>query len=780
MLAAARLVTVTGPGGVGKTRLALRAAADAEARFPGGVRLIELSALHDPELLANAVSAGLELSEQDPRPRMEQVLDYLAQRRTLLILDTCEHLIDACALFAEAVLARTEHATILATSRQPLLVTGEHEYPLPPLDIPGPRPARDSDSDAVDLFAQRAAAVAPGFAITDANSAEVARLCRDLDGMPLAIELAAGRLRDLSLPDLARRLEGRFLDATGSQDSPVDRHRTLRDAIGWSYALCTPEERDLWERLAVFAGPVSADAAREVCAGSGMDREAVIKSLFGLVDKSVLIRTGGDCSRYRMLDTVREYGAERLAASGHESQVRARHLRRYLSLADELAARPTERQIPKYRALRAEDSDIRAALEYAITLPATTGPGTTDNTGPGDPALRLATDLEWHWQLSGRFQEGRYWLTRALERAPEPGPERARGLIARSFMACAQSEPEQAVADAEESIAIADAIGDRRLKARALTYYCCALFVAERAEDCMKAANEAERLFDHEDELAGLPAFLAVAKAYTYLLIPDPEGCVRHCERSLRAIPADSGERWASGYLNTFGGFCLSMLGRTGEGNQAALRGLAMKHELGDTMGRVHTLGVAALVASAQHRPERAAWMIAATDALWEKVGSAFAGVNAMGAFTAQAAQEARAALGDDRYDEVVRDARSRPIDEIIDIAVSDLDTLPALASLQVSAPLLLALDRLEQRAEVPLAEAQRPVPLDELEEHGRAVPDRPGEDLQQVAVLVPVDQDAAVPQLLHGDPDLADALAQHRVGVIGVRRPEELDAPSR
>ncbi|MBO0819897.1 MAG: AAA family ATPase [Nocardiopsaceae bacterium] len=673
LLEAARLVTITGPGGVGKTRLALRAAADAESGFDDGVRLIELSALHDPELLANTVSAGLGLPEQDPRPRLDQVLDYLRERRLLLILDTCEHLVDACALFAEAVLDRTERVTVLATSRQPLLVSGEHEYPLSPLEVPQPRHAPDADpagTDAVDLFAQRAADAVPGFEVAEANRAEVARLCGQLDGMPLAIELAAVRLRDLSLTELAERLDGRFLDATGSQDGPVDRHRTLRDAIGWSYALCTPDERALWERLAVFAGPVSAEAVQQVCAGQGLDRDAVLKTLFGLVDKSVLIRVGGDSSRYRMLDTIREYGGERLAASGAESGVRARHLRRYLALADELDTRLMDNQVPKSRVLQAEHGDIRAALEYAITLPVEAG----------NPALRLATNLGWHWQLSGRFQEGQYWLTRALERAPEPGPDRARGLIARSFLACGQGESQLALADAEEAVAIADDLRDRRLKARALTYYSFALFVSDRAEDCLKTAAEATSLFDHEDELTGLPTFLAAAASYAYMVIPDPEGCLRHCERALRTIPADSGERWATGYLYTFAGLALSMLGRPDEGNKMALRGLALERELWGTIGWVHCLAVAALVANAQSRSERAAWMVGAIDPLWEKYGSRrYHSVDAMGALTDQVAQAARVALGDGRYDEVVRDARSRPIDEILDMALADLDELPAL-----------------------------------------------------------------------------------------------------
>ena len=661
-LTTSRLVTVTGPGGVGKTRLARRAAADSEAAFGDGVHLIELSALRDPELLANTVSASLGLSEHDARGALEQVLDYLRERRVLLILDTCEHLVEACALFAEAVLARTASVTILATSRQPLLVDGEHDYQLAPLGAGG---------DAVNLFAQRAAAAAPGFEITESNRADVTRLCAHLDGVPLAIELAAGRLRDLSLDELAKRLDEHFLDAPGAQDAPVDRHRTLRDAIGWSYALCTPEEQTLWERLSVFAGPVAADAAQQVCAGEGLDREAAMSRVFGLIDKSVLTRAegSGGVSRYGMLDTIREYGAERLGASGTGEQVRVRHLRRYLALAEDLAARTTEHQVAKIGTLRAEHADLRAALEYAATV---------DTEGPGHPAVKLPADLEWYWVISGRTQEARYWLDRALERVPDPGPDRASALITRGFMALFQGEIPATLADSEEAIALADSLGDRLLKARALAVHCYGLSTAARFDEAQKFATEVKALSGPDDWKGPLLYFVLV-EGYVCLLAGDPEAALRHSERILRSMPGDNDERWLTGYMHIVGGLAMSMLGQPDEGNKSVLRGLAMKREIYDLYGMVNTIGIAGMVAAAQQRPERTAWIMAANDVLWEQWGPAYAGVDAMQGFMNQAIHAARGALGDGRYDEVARDARSRPLDEIIDMVIRDLDTMPAL-----------------------------------------------------------------------------------------------------
>jgi non-specific serine/threonine protein kinase len=665
LLETARLVTVTGTGGVGKTRLALRAAeaAAGSGAFPDGVRFVELSGLRDPELLANTVAAVLDLPENDAWSRLEQVLGYLRDQRLLLILDTCERLVEACALFAEAVLDRTGHVTVLATSREPLFVAGENECPLAPLTEGG-------DADAVELFTQRAAAAAPGFDAAAVGRAGIARLCRHLDGIPLAIELAAVQLRSVSFGELARRAELRFLDLPGDPGA-TGRHQSLRDAIGWSHELCTSEERALWERLSVFAAPATAEAAAQVCAGSGLSRVAVRSALIGLADKSVVTRTGDGVSRYRMLDTVREYGAGRLADTGTGLQVRARHLRRYLALADELSEHPEQRQVSKYTTLRAEHADIRAALEHAASLPG--------SAGTVHPSIQLPVQLDWYWVISARFGEGRYWLTRGLDRVPEPGPERARALAVRAYMTIYLNDFESALADASEAVAIADDLGDRRLRAHALAHLAAVLLTSDRLEETRQAAEESERLLELSGGQGGIRLLLMVVKSYQSLLTGNIEDCLRHCEQSLRLIPADSGERWCSGYLNTLAGWSLAMLGRPDAGSRLLRLGLAMKQELGDIPGMIQCLGGAALVAGVQQRHERTAWLIGATAPQWDKLGGAYAGVDQLRMLTDQVAQETRAALGDDRYDELARDGASLPVGQVIDLAVRDSDQLPAL-----------------------------------------------------------------------------------------------------
>src|SRR5690242_5868305 len=398
LLEQARLITVTGPGGVGKSRLAVRAAAAAAPGFADGVCLVELSALPEPGLLVHTVASELGLPEQSPGG-LDAVLDHLGDRQLLLILDTCEHLIDACAMFAEAVIARAPRVTLLATSREPLDVSGENACPVAPLPVPeldelgddwsawyhrGPGPIwgsvrgavpSDDKGSAVDLFLQRAAAAVPGFTVTPDDLPDAIRVCQRLDGLPLAIELAAVRLRALPLDELVGRLDQRLALLTSGHRG--GRHRTLRDAIGWSYDLCTPAERVMWARLSVFAGPFTMSAAEEVCA-AGLDDDMVMPTVIRLVDKSVLARIdppgdpGGQPTQYLMLDTIREFGAERLAECGTgcrpEGGTPDRFAARYLAMARYFRDHfLDDDQLARLRELRREHANVRAALEYALS-----------------------------------------------------------------------------------------------------------------------------------------------------------------------------------------------------------------------------------------------------------------------------------------------------------------------------------------------------------------------------------------------------------------------------
>ena len=364
LLGCARLVTVAGPGGVGKTRLALRAAANATPA--DGSCLVELSGLTDPELLPDTVALRLGLQRADAASRLEAVLGELRGRKLLLILDTCEHLTAACARFVKTVLRESSDIRILATSRQPLHVPGEEVLRLGQLPVPSSHSGVTSDAgsgDAVELFAQRAAAAVSGFRITEPDLPDVIRLCRRLDGIPLAIELAAVRVRALPITELAARIEAGLEAGTGTRRGSTGRHQTLHAAIEWSYGLCTSAEKAAWRRLSVFAGTFDMAVARDVITafgggGDDLPRERADEVLNGLIDKSVVLPAGG--GRFRLLDSLREYGAARLADAGEETECRDRHLARYLTLTREFSHRlVADGQQERLGQLRAEHLNIR-------------------------------------------------------------------------------------------------------------------------------------------------------------------------------------------------------------------------------------------------------------------------------------------------------------------------------------------------------------------------------------------------------------------------------------
>src|ERR1700734_2798553 len=377
LLRSSRLVTLVGPGGVGKTRVAQRATEQAAAGYRDGVVFVPLSALLDPELLPHTVARQLNLPEQSRGSQMDALLSHLRDQSMLLVLDTCEHIIDACALFAEAIITATREGTVLPTGREPLDVTGESCYILPRLGLPGDDTPAQGTSDAVELFALRAAAVLPGFTVNDANRASVIRLCRRLDGMPLAIELAAVRLRALPLAELAdridQRLDRRLTILTGGSEGGGTPPRTPRDAIGWSYDLCTQAEQALWARLSVFAGSFSVEAAEQVCAGGELSAGQIFDTVIRLVDKSVITRddaAAAQPTRYKMLDTIREYGADELTASGGEADVRNRFVTRYLSMARYFGEHVVDDdQLKRFRELQREHANLGAALGYTLDPP---------------------------------------------------------------------------------------------------------------------------------------------------------------------------------------------------------------------------------------------------------------------------------------------------------------------------------------------------------------------------------------------------------------------------
>ncbi|MGW5152050.1 protein kinase domain-containing protein [Rhodococcus koreensis] len=451
LLALSRLVTLTGIGGVGKTRLALHVATNARRGLADGVWLVELGELRDGALLEGVVAAALGLRPQSTRPLQQVLVDFLAPRELLLVLDNCEQVVDAAALLAETLLSACPKLRILATSREALDIAGEVVLRVPPLTVPDPGRAPSLQGirayDGVGLFADRAEAALPGFELTADNAATVAQICARLEGLPLAIELAAARLRALSPEQILARLTDRYtLLARGSRGAPT-RQQALRLCVDWSHELCSPPERRLWAQLSVFAGSVELDAAEQVCR-CDEGPEDLLDVLAALVDKSILIREeSGTAVRFRMLETLRDYGREKARESGELPDLRRRHADWYRQLAQGAEAGwISARQLDWIDRLDREQPNLREALEYSLT----------DGSG-SDSAVAFATALQPFWFSRGQFGEGRLWLDRALAATPGASSAvRATALCRDCVLAEVQGDPAAAAVLVAEARALAE------------------------------------------------------------------------------------------------------------------------------------------------------------------------------------------------------------------------------------------------------------------------------------------------------------------------------------
>lgn len=642
-----RLVTLTGVGGVGKTRLALRAAADLRADFGGGVWLVELSPLDDGTLLPHAVAEALRVTDQTTRPMAEVLAEHLFGREVLIVLDTCEHLIDACAATVETLLDSVPGLHVLATSRRPLEVGSEHVIVVEPLPVPPAGATVLKGQDAVDLLVERASETMPTFEVTESNRDDVVRLCRRLEGIPLAIELAAARLRDLPLGHLADRLEDRFATL---EDAPEDIkeadppwHQALRTAVGWSHELCEPAERLLWARVSVFAGDFDAEAVRQVCADELLPEADVGLLLDALAEESILtwLPTGAG-ERYRMLDTLREYGAGWLRDLGEEERLRRRHLDHYLGLAARGAAGwlgPA--QITWYDRMVGEHDNLRAALETAL--------GEHD----GAAALDLAGTLAFFWYGCGYAKEGRHYLGQALALDTAPSPARARALWADGLLAATQGDAGGTEARADECEAAAaddDAFAAMCVKALRAS-------VGVIRGDLEQAMAESETAYTMrwvEDELtlAGLLALMCRAVAHT--VGGRVEEAISVLE-DLRALCDQRGEQAMRSHGDLLRGQAELARGRLDAAvayGQAALR---TKRRLHDDFGIGLTVDLLALGAGAAGRAERAARLLGLAQRIWSAHGQAQASVPAWVAARQDCERQARKALGDDAYESAFR-----------------------------------------------------------------------------------------------------------------------------
>ncbi|MFJ7339207.1 LuxR C-terminal-related transcriptional regulator [Streptomyces sp. NPDC101110] len=779
LLARARLVTLTGPGGVGKTRLAARIADRVRRAFPDGVRYVHLSGLHDPALVPLAAADALELHDRSAQPPLEALVEQVRDRRLLLVVDNCEHLAGACAQLAAALLHGTEGVRILATSRHRLGLTEEHLLEVRPLPVPDP----DGDLSAAQgypaltLFADRAAAVVPGFRLTPANRASVARLCHRLDGLPLAIELAAVRMRVLDVDQLLDRLDDRYRFLTTGSPAALPRHQTLRAAVAWSHDLCTLPEQTVWARLSVLAGSFDLETAEAVCADDppesdtgpatdkvrrlphttppawpaphtqapsthprpaaapsgtvdasvallrpaaepsgtveapavhprpaaalpgtveapaahpppaaahpgtldasvahprpgaappgavvllsavpGLRRDDVLEAVAGLVDKSVLCREPGPGGvRYRLLDTLRQYGLEQLRRVPGQEETARRRQRDWMARRAEACERGWfgPGQPETVARLRADRDNLRAALDFSLSAP-----------GEALAGLRLAGTLWFHWHACGASREGLYWLDRALTAAPGPTRERARGLWVAGLLAAATRDFPRGRRHATDALALARTLGDDAEAAHAeYVIGVIRLF----GDDLPGALRHFETTVARGPvpgqhlSLAGLDQVeLACALAY----LGEAERAVEVCEEAL-ALCERHGEQWVRSYVLRILALAHAVRADWPRAERHALEALRLKLAVHDVIGIALTLDLLASIAAARGSHEHAAVLLGGADRVWADIDTGRWGSHTLNAVRRDTEERAGRALGPEAFERAHRRGRALTLAEL-------------------------------------------------------------------------------------------------------------------
>jgi non-specific serine/threonine protein kinase len=613
-----RLLTLTGSGGCGKSRLALAAASELVERFEDGVWMVELASLAELSLVPQAVAFTLGVRERPGRSLTEALSDYLRTRNLLLILDNCEHLIGACAELAEALLHSCSGLRVLATSREALGITGEIAWPVPSLSLPDLRRLSDLESlaryESARLFVERTTAVKPNFALSEQNAPAVAQVCYRLDGIPLAIELAAARTKMLSVEEISTRLDDSFrLLAAGSRTA-LPRQRTLHATMDWSHELLGQKERVVFRRLSVFAGGFTLEAAESICAGEELQRDEVLELLSQLLDKSLVVaQERGGAVRYRLLETIRQYGRERLEEAGEAAHVRRQHAGYYLAVAE--AADPElkgDRQVTWLERLEAEHDNLRVAMRWLL--------GRRES----ELAARLGWALWLFWGIRTHLAEGRRSMERALSArgsAAMTAPARAKALFVAGMMANYQGDHLSAEPLVQESLRLFKELEDNVGTAYALSNAGYVALGRGRYQQAIAVIEEAAHLFLEEGEKWGAAielGFLAVA----WRNQGDHERAKRLAERGL-AISREIGERQAT----TSALYTLAILAQT-EGKDERARnlfeeGLRLSAELGNEADVAHCLKGLASMYGAEGKIVRAARLWGAEEALLEKLEDA-------------------------------------------------------------------------------------------------------------------------------------------------------------
>jgi predicted ATPase/DNA-binding CsgD family transcriptional regulator len=598
-----RVVTLTGPPGVGKTRLALRTAAELSRGLPDGTWFVDLLALADPGLLAQEVASALGLSDASTRWAVDGLGQYLSERELLLVLDNCEHLLDACAVLIDSLTRTCPKLRVLATSRQSLGIRAEKVVRVAPMSVPEEGAIT---GDAVDLLIRRAQAVAPGFLPGNDELRAAAALCRRLDGIPLAIELAAGRLRTLTIEQVLARLDNRF-EILAGRDATLPLHqRTLRATLDWSRDLASEDERVLWRRLSVFSTGFDLDALAPVCSGEGLDAGDVLEALDGLVDKSIVAATSaGPTMRYHMLDSVRDYGLDELRAHGESDAVHARFFAHYQDLCRQAWDHWTTADQPRwFTRLAAEHANLRSALDQAREEDIEAG-------------CAMAADLWLYWEARNHITEGRRRLASFLEVLPGDSAVRPRALWVAGYLAVTQADVEPGVALLEAALEAAGERADDESTAYATQYLGLSHLFAGDLAVAERMLEQAYR--GHAAVGSRTAAFALTDLAVTVMLTGDLARSIGLYDRAL-ATAGDDGDPWTRSHMLWGLGVARFLSGDESSAEQAEKDALELISMLDERSGIALCLEALAWTAAARGAFERAATLQGASSSVWESI----------------------------------------------------------------------------------------------------------------------------------------------------------------
>ncbi|PXY23442.1 hypothetical protein BAY59_27620 [Prauserella coralliicola] len=646
LLNAHRLLTVLGPGGVGKTRFAVEVAIAESGRFRDGARFVSLVELSDPADVAEAVMAALALrfSSADV---VDNLVAAVSRYEMLLVLDNCEHVLSGCQALTSRLLRAAPGLRILATSRERLGVQGERILELHPLQSPEPGhriglPAARR-YEAIMLLEERARAVCPHHELTEANLEAAIALVHRLDGLPLAIELAAARLRSLSLEELLARVDDRFRMLAGGDPTGLPQHRTLRALVEWSHDLCSPAEQRLWARMSVFAGSTNLEAIEAVCGEDGTPEVDLLDTLDGLVAKSILTTAHTPHgTRYRMLESLSEFGRERLIAAGERDILTRRHRRYYRDLALRITGEFWgNHQHELLTRLEADHRNFGAACDSL----------TAD--GEGEAAMSLAAALRVHWVMGGHLQEGRRRLEQLLDRHHDTGSERAEALWSCVWIASLQGDPEGAQRHIAECERLADHGADT-------ANFCqswhgnLALFRGDLEQAVLRftAAAVGHRA---NGTIEGLLLTL-FQLALAHSLLGEHEEAARISSEAI-AVSEAHGDQWMLSYTLWAQAHDRLLQGRSSDATRLALRSLEIKHAFSDRLGTALLVEVLAAAAVAGSRFVEGATSLGVADTMWAEIGTSLRAFGPQLAETrAVATTRARAALGAEAFEAAHRE----------------------------------------------------------------------------------------------------------------------------